>query len=377
MAELFLSDDPPPRKGRPRWLDGAGLGGVVAVMLAVGVLGDRGPKDQTAPAPTTTTSTTSPFRTGTPYDQTTTTEAPTTTTSVLRLGPLLPFQTDTVLLLNGGSTPMLVDVDAGTAMRIPVANSFGALAVGGGFVLPGQGSFQLLPSSGLPVTTVAAPVNMGHNRLMAGSSRTFWTTTEQLDGVEVVELGLDGAGTGRKVVLPVGAYVAGALDGALVVNSHGSLTLVDHTGRRRALGTGDVVAARGRTVARQSCALLRCRVELVDTVTGRARVVPELADVTGYLGGGAFSPDGRWLAYVLSTSGGGGQITVLDTAGGESWSAPEADNQLPFTFSPDSRVLFSVNAGQVCARVLATGDQHCLEGLGSSGAQEIVATAAG
>jgi hypothetical protein len=251
------------------------------------------------------------------------------------------------------------------------------VAVDGGFVLPGQTSFELLPNSGRAATALTWPVSSGHTHLLRAGPRSVWSITEQPDGIQAVERELDGDGTGRKVVVPLGTYVAASLDGALVVSSHGSLTLVDAgTGGRRALGTGDVVAARGRTVARQSCALLRCRVELVDTVSGRTRLVAGLADVDGYLGRGAFSPDGRWLAFAVSASR-SEQVTVVDTTGGQTWSAAATDSPVPFTFSPDSRVLFSVNAGQVCARVLATGDQHCLKGLGSSGAQEIVATAAG
>jgi hypothetical protein len=378
VAELFLSNDPPPRKGRPRWVDAAGLGAVVAAMLAIGVLGDRGAKDTAAPTPTTTSSTTSPFRRGTPYSETTTTEAPPTTTTVFRLGPLLPFRTDTVLLLTNGSSVLLVDVDGGTATRVPVAYRYGVVGVEEGFVLGGEGTFQILPSRGLPVRTVDLPPDAVRGRAMASGPRTFWSISDEPQGTEAVELDTEGRPTGRTVHLPAGVYLAGVLDDAVVVSGHGSLTVVDvRTGRPRSLGAGDVVAAHGRTVARLGCALLQCRLEVVDAVTGRARSIGGVPGGVGYVGQGTFSPDGRWLAFSVADNLGSQRLTVVSVATGRSWTADTLlQGPGPVAFSSTSDVVFAAVSGKLCAYRSSSGERHCLEGLDAWSAQELTAARA-
>ncbi|MCU1373432.1 MAG: hypothetical protein JWO68_718 [Actinomycetia bacterium] len=376
MDELFLSDDPPPTKGRPRWVDAVGLAAVVGVILAVGVLGDRGSRHPAAPAPTTTSTTTSAFDRGTPYERTTTTEPPSTTTTIVRLSPALPFPTHAVLLLNNGSgLPLLVDVDAATATRVSSA-TWGAVAVGNQFVLPGEGSFQVLPASGRPATTVEASMTAGPQQLLASGPGTFWSSRNGPGEVQMTELDLAGRSTGRKVTVPAGAYVAGVVDAGLVVAHHGSLTLIEvASGRPRDLGTGEVVAARGQRIARQRCLLLRCRLELVDTRTGRSRPIPGLATVNGYLSRGAFSADGRWLAYTL-TDENGERLTAVAIDGGRTRTTEPSGSTVPLAFSPDGSVLFSVTGTQLCAWVLETDARHCMDGLSSAGVMEMAAARA-
>jgi hypothetical protein len=361
VSDLFLSDDPPPRRSRPRWVDGIGLGALVLGIVAIGVLGDRGSSDRT-PAPATTTSTTSPFRRGTHYSSTTTAPEPSTTVVVQQLPDAgIPEPTRSVVLLSSGGSVILVDVDRATVERLPVASGGGMLGVDEGFVLPAGDRFQVLPSHGLPATTVEVDeVGLLTGQLLASGPHAFWAVSGGDSGGRAVELDTAGGRTGRRVEVPSGHYVAGVLDAGLVLGGHGSLTFVDGTtGRRRALGTGDLLAVGGRWIVRQSCEVLVCRVELVETTTGQARLLPALPAEDGYLQLGKLSPDGRWLAASFAQGAGGLRLSVVHLADRRTWTI-EVDGRAPFEFSPDGKVLFVPRDGDLCAYETSSGLPHCL-----------------
>lgn len=387
--DLFLSEDPPPRRARPRWVDGAGLAAVVLGILAIGILGDRG--DRGAPRPPTTTTpttTASAFRRGRPPDPTTTTAStvpePTTTTTI-RLTPPLPFRSRTVLLVGtGGSVPTLVDVDGGTARRVELDGphqGFGGIATDVGFLLPGPFGIGVIPNREGPPTslTIDAGGAPSGRSLVASGFRTFWSTVgDAADGrIHGVEWHLDGTPTGRRADLPPGVYVAGWVEGGLVVAGHGSIALLDPgSGRVRSLGTGEVVTSGAHWVVRFTCHLLQCGIELLDVRTGRARSLPDVPLVTGYVDSGAVSADGRWIALSLFHSEGEGVLAVTDTRTGRGWSTSEVAPNAPVAFSPDGRLVFSWRAGRLCAYTVEDGTPYCFTGLDVSNAQLFLAAPA-
>ncbi|MCU1488124.1 MAG: hypothetical protein JWN67_4870 [Actinomycetia bacterium] len=364
MSDLFLSDDPPPRRSRPRWVDAFGLAAVVLGIVAIGVLGDRSSPGR-APAPTTTTSTTSAFRRGTPYRSTTTFPEPSTTTTAPGPQPLssfgIPYPTDSIVLVSSGASVVRIDVDGATVERLRVVSGGGMVGLADGFVLPDGDGFQLLPTRGASTTPIETEGGGLQGGFFASGAHTFWSITGFDDGTTATERDTAGKLTGRRVQLPPQLYVAGVVDAGVVVGGHGSLTFVDATtGHRRSLGTGDLLAVGGRSIVRQSCELLECRVDLVDTSTGRARSFPHLRQESGYLQLGRFSPDGRWVALSFGDRTGYFHLSVVHLADGRSWTV-DATTPAPFEFSPSGNALFVAEGSELCAYETSSGVKHCLD----------------
>ncbi|MCU1488125.1 MAG: hypothetical protein JWN67_4871 [Actinomycetia bacterium] len=308
MAELLLGDDPPPPKGRSRWVDSAGLGAVVAVILAIGILGDRGAKGD-RPAPTTTSTTVAPATGPRPDPTSTVPPGP------VVLGPTLAEPTGTSLLVLGTSTPRLLDLDTGTLHEVTGASGFDAVGLRGGFVLTDPNGLGFLPADGSPVRAFDADSRRLQGRVASSDPDRVWLATESDDGGLLArEYDAGGRSTGRQLSLPRSATIEEAVDDGLVVSQAGSLTFVDATdGRGHDLGRGNVVAAKGRTLARLTCVVLRCRLELVDVRTGRATPVDDLPPAAQ--GFGTFSPAGRWLAVTLIGGNERAFLVVIDVVG--------------------------------------------------------------
>jgi hypothetical protein len=336
VAELLLGDDPPPRKGRPRWVDAAGLGAVVAVILGIGILGDRGSKDD-RPSPTTTSTTVAPV-TGPRLKPTTTVRSGTVV-----LGPALARPSGVSLLVLGTSTPRLLDLDTGTLRDVGGASGFDAVGLRGGFVLVDQNGLGFLPADGSPVRAFDADSRRLQGRVASSDPDRVWLATES-DGGGLVAREYDprGRSTGRQLFLPLSATIVGAVEDGLVVSQAGSLTFVDAAdGRGHDLGRGTVVAARGHTLARLTCVVLRCRLELVDVRTGRATTVENVAAAAQ--GFGTFSPDGRWLAATLVTGNERAFLVVIDVVGHRlGTTIGEGD---AFAFASDDTLMVAARAG--------------------------------
>jgi hypothetical protein len=378
-SDLFLSDDPPPRRARPRWLDALGLTVVVGAMVGVGVLGDRGSKDERRTTPTTasTTTTTSPFRRGRPYVSTTTTEPlPTTTTTIGFVPPR--FATGSMLLVMGSGNTLLVDVDGGTARQVAARQGYGAIGLEDGFLVPNQADVTFV---GLDGEATALPIPSGAQATWfeAGSSGRLWKLRNDEAGVSATEIDRQDRSTGRVLRLPAGTNVVGVAGGDFVVSAHGTLAVVDSdTARARSLGHGDPVAVGGGRLVRVACQLLDCRYEVVDVATGRVWGIPDLP-AAGWFNGGSVSPDGRWVALLLPTETGEVvmRVQALDPgAGGRHWEVPGAGQFAP-AFSPDSHVVFGASGGDLCAFTVEGGDMRCLDGVPGASQQVVAARAAG
>jgi hypothetical protein len=353
VSDLFLSDDPPPRRARPRWLDALGLAAVVGAMVAVGVLGDRGGRDDRAtPTTSSTTTTTSPFRRGRPFAPTTT--APTTTAE---LTPISDRPTGALLGTSDGGQFAIVDVDRQRVTTVPFAGGgMGVLGTPAGFVLAGQGRFVLWPAGGGEPTEVQATVDDATP--LFGEGDRFWAVHPEGDGTTATEHRLDGTTTGTLVHVPGGSTIVGTWAEGLVVSGGGALTaVVANDDALHELGTGDYVASRGHQLARVRCPLLRCSLEVVNVPSGKARRLPG-APVEGVFTG-TFSPDGRWLAYVLGRQDATEVVVVDLSSGAVSRSESLTQTYAQVAFAPDSRTLFRMQEAQLCATRLDTGTTTC------------------
>ena len=312
VSDYFLTEEPSPeeRQPRSRWVDVAGLAAIVAVILGVGILGDQGPRDESSTPETTTTTERRPKRI--PYDQLTTTVPPatTTTTDVTQIGRTLEVETDTVLLIEGQGRSLLLDVDAGTLRRIDHESSGGFVAgVEGGFLTTAPGGLEFLSlvgdsqDFGSGIDGWALPVR--------SPTGTVWVHGRP--GLVAAEYDLDGRSTGRRVLPPTSAYLAGVSEDGLVFGQAGSIVLVDpDDGPARSLGHGDVLGVEGRTVVRMVCEAFRCHVEAFDTRSGQSRAIVD-APVDGFrVDRGRFSPDGRWFAYQWSVGERAQELVLID-----------------------------------------------------------------
>jgi hypothetical protein len=330
----MLTDDPPPRRSRPRWVDGLGLAAVVGGILAVGVLGDGG-EPAVRPTPTTVPTavpTTAPR-----------TSVPTTTTSTslaqpAALGPLLPRSTGVVLFLLGPSTPKLIDVDTGTVRSISIPTLGSAAASPHGFVVGdvATGELRLISAAG-DVQPLPLAASGG---LLPGADGRWWSVAGGGERASLSEVDAGFQPTGPTIDLPPNVMPAGGVEDGIVVSQFGSVSLVARDGHVRDLGAGDVVAVRNRLLARFGCPRLRCTVDLVDTRSGRVRPVAGLPDVTSHVGG-RFSPDGRWLALILNEPT-ASVLVLVDVDRGRAELLRSAARG-PFAFSTDGRWLFVVD----------------------------------
>jgi hypothetical protein len=362
---LFLTDDPVPRRSRPRWLDGLGLGAVVLGIVAIGVLGDRGSPER-RPAPTTTTSTTSTFRRGTPYaSTTTTTEPPTTaTTLVQHLIGDINRPTGAAVLLSTGSSLTLVDVDAGTAQRLPASAGFGMVGLDDGFLVPTGGALRLIPARGGAPVDLPLPEPAFESRLLRAGAHSVWTFDGPSGDTSVVtEIDATGRPAGGHVTLPSGVYLTGAVDGGVIADARGGTVFVDgRTGRARSLGTGVVLAHGRRTIVRTTSVVLRCRTEVVDVASGRSHTlaIPDVADRARQA---QVSPDDNWLAVSYVDGVNIAHLLVANLRTGRSWTGDGLDTAAPIAFSPGGEVIFTTSAGSLCAFEVATALRTCLGGL--------------
>jgi hypothetical protein len=296
VSGLFLDDaePPPPKRGRPRWVDGLGLTAVVLGMVAVGVLGDRGSRDDGPPATSSTTTST--------VATTTAPLPPPSTTTTVRFAPLAtPTRTRLLLLQAGSRSSVVVDVDAGTSQPAPSAIT-GVDGVGTTAGLLGlrNGVLSLVRlSADLRTTQTEGRPLPAREYVLAPVGRSgAWVTAQ--DGVEVVTdlVGPDGTDTGKVIRLRPQAFVAAGFPDGVVVDQGGSLTWVPVTGRPRPLGNGSVFGAGDGRIVRNSCVELRCRLDVVEVRTGAARPVtgiPEVQASARPVAGSAVGGDGTWV----------------------------------------------------------------------------------
>ncbi|MCU1378789.1 MAG: hypothetical protein JWN29_1772 [Acidimicrobiales bacterium] len=376
MSDLFLSDDPPPRRNRPRWVDALGLTALVIGMIAIGVLGDRGSKDATS-VPTTTTTTRS--RTPTtrsaevgpnPSSQTTTTQAVPTV-----IAKRLQEETDTSLvLLADEQPPRLLEVDTGIVRPLLMPTGYAVTGTSAGFLIAAPKRLWLVRISELEVGATYATSEGEHLLVPAGLKHAWFTTPSAVRQV-AAELGPDGAETGRTITLPGQTQVVAGLDDGVVASQAGSLTYVPAEGEPRGVGSGQVLGGGGDSIVRTSCEALHCRVDLVDVRTGRSRSVTGVPEPQPTLdGGGLVSADGRWFAATLYDAADGIPTLVsidLTTGHGRILNRGSAR---PKAFAVTGRTLFAIDRGRLLAFDAATGSNREFTDLDASNVSRLAAT---
>ncbi|MCU1373433.1 MAG: hypothetical protein JWO68_719 [Actinomycetia bacterium] len=368
-VDLLLSDDPPPRRRRPRWVDGLGLTAVVGGMLAVGLLGDRGPRD--APEPTTTTSTTADRPAPAPAPTTTSTTAgPTFVTKRLQ------EETDTTLLLldDARQAIRLLDVDTGLLRPVLLPPGYTTIGTGEGFLVASPGRVWLVRIGGAGDEIVHGTTDEEHTLVAAGLAHAWFTSPSGVRE-KIEELGADGTRTGRAITLPGQSYVAAGLDEGVVVSQGGSLTYVPVRGRLRALGHGEVLGGGGHVIVRSSCEALRCHLDVVDTANGRSRPVTGVPEPQATLGGGGvLSGDGRWLAVtVYDADTGVATLVGIDLTTGRG-RVLNRGTAIAKAFAVTGPTLFTIDRGRLRAYDVTTGANREFSDVEATDVTQLVAT---
>jgi hypothetical protein len=172
-------------------------------------------------------------------------------------------------------------------------------------------------------------------------------------GGAALRVDLGGGSVLDRVPLPALAQPLGGTAAGLVVSTPGTISYISNDGNARLLARGQGLVSDGINLARLDClGNMSCGV-VVGTVEDpdQTRVTLREGDVpVGAFGpaGGAFSPDGRWLAlplYRQLPSGGFDQpmVAVIDvqlgTEAGRMGGSPLTSPRTPLGWSPDSKWL--------------------------------------
>lgn len=364
---------------RPHGLRNLAIAAAVIVGFVGGalILGRNDRKEPAAEAvPSTTTATTRPGQPTSSSSSSTTTStiAPPSTSAWIELapkGPLLPEPTGTVLY---SSTPtgrlVRVDLDTGvvTVRRFEAGDAGTQFLLRGGRVVvssPDQSRVHVLDRD-LHGTLAELNLDAGVRVLPGPAEDELWVVNENTfgpDGTSVdryaQRIRLDGTPAGPRVPLPPVGGIGGE-DGTgqllLYVGGPASTYVLDGTtGVPTRLLAGYPLAVDARRIVDLDCDVhLVCRVRVTERATGASRILPPLASpqlLNG--GGGALSPDGRWLALVLDPGNEPGTVAVVDLRDGSLRRFGDARpapywGQAP-SWSPDGRWLFWATGPRVYA----------------------------
>lgn len=370
----------------------------IAAAIIVGFVGGAlllGRNDRKEPAteaaPSTTRATTLPGQSTSSSSSSTTTStiAPPSTSAWIELapkGPLLPEPSGAVLY---SSTPtgrlVRVDLDTGvvTVRRFDAGDAGTQFIVRGERVVvtsPDQSRAYVLDRD-LRGPAVELNLDAGVRVLPGPAEDELWVVSQSPFGPDgttaeqyAQRIHLDGTPAGARVPLPTVGGVGGE-DGTgqllLYVGGPAATYLLDSTtGVPTRLLAGYPLALDAHRIVDLDCDVhLACRVRVTERATGASRVLPLAASpqlLTG--GGGALSPDGRWLALMVDATNEPGMVVVVDLRDG---SLRRFDDARPAPYwgqgpswSPDGRWLFwatgqrvyAWRAGSPGAVVVADGD---------------------
>jgi hypothetical protein len=340
----------PARPRRHLILAGLVVLGLVALLA---VLDGGGGETGARPAATTTSSSSSTTST-TRADVVT--SRPTTTTQPSLPSLVLGEASGVRLLVQAESGALLVDLDTGEISRPSSILGGFVVARAGGVVLAGPegrpaASYLAAPYDGDPVPIAPMPVGQV---LASVADDRVWLISASGPPFSAVEVSVDGEVTTPRVDLPPDGYVAGAVDGGLVVVAHGSIFVVHGSNDVTALGAGEVLATSQRSIAALACDdAARCSLAIIDARTRQRRRI----DVTAAYGQAVFSPDGSRLALLVSSGNAPMELKVLDlSSGGTTYSNVRLDfnGSLP-AFSADGQWLFSIDGTTIDAVRLDDG----------------------
>lgn len=356
----------PPRRRREMLL----VVVAIAVVAGVGMVGDSGNGDATAPPNTTTSrlrsadagggmrpgldvvrSTSTTLR----RSRSTTTAGPTTIASWPQVeagtGPSLPgaLTGSKVGLITAQGQVVVVDLDTGDQCR--TAEFRNGLYAPWSFPTAGR----MFVQTGEEMITIDAQCavtelsfNSSESWAAAWTDHSIWLMQGGSDQ-RLVEIDLaTGAPTGREVAIPRYQDArAVALGDDVVIGVSGQMTRVDpDTEERTDLGVGTPLASIGTRLALVECPELRCRLAVLDTSTGDRVALDGIEPVAWELA--QFSLDGRHLRIAVPTNDRNEPSTaIVDIETGEL-------RELGITlysssFTPDSQWLLGLENGRAIA----------------------------
>lgn len=312
--------------------------GVLALVAAIGFLGDGGGQEELAEADATTT-TTQRRTTTTPRRPRTTTTLPTEpiVTYVEGVGAVAPgATTGSAIVSTDGDEIVVLDLDTGRQCRIEVPGRSDGLWIGRGIgnrahINSNRGSRTV--TSGCELSE---PQQSIAELLPSERPGHVWELRHRANGVQLVEVAADGTPSGREVELPVWNGALHTVAGGFVTDVFGSVTFVDvATGEGRELADGITIAGAGDLVAVLDCEAFDCELVVIDL--GGRSVLRRASDraVMGWPGG-TLSPDGRWLAYLVHDDGGVPRAVIVDLATGAERDLGRSDGGSPVYFTATS-----------------------------------------
>lgn len=313
---------------------------VVALVVAIGVLGDGGGAAE-EPAEADATTTTAERRTTTtarrPRPTTTLPVDPIVTTTE-GTGPVAPgTTTGSAIVTTEGDEVVVVDLDTGDECRIEVPGARnGGLWVGRGIgrranVSGGNGMFTVTAGCKLTEPRQGAVVELLPN----DRPGHVWEVRHLAEGVRLVEQADDGTETGRQIEIPAWSGGLHPVDGGFVTDVFGSVTFVDAaTGQGRELADGFTITAGGDRVVIVDCRAFDCDLVVLDLEGRRLARRTTARPALGWQGG-AISPDGRWFAY-LTIDATVPTAVLLDLASGTQRDLGRADGGMPMAFTTTS-----------------------------------------
>lgn len=276
-------------------------------------------------------------------------------------GNLLPDpDADLTIVAADGDELLLLDTASGDRRRVEVA----PVVLDDVIAVIGD---DLVVEAGDDVVRVAEgqvrPVRLADDHLLVPTvaDDAVWVhsgETRYAAGTATL-LGLDGRVRDRVGLPAVALPLAGTGD-RLVVDTPAGVAVVDGDGGR-IVARGTALATDGERLAWLDCGGgLSCAI-VIGSVDDPARVRTTLdaADLPGGFAGlpiGAFSPDGRWLAFPRYRTDERGRLarvvlSVLDTATGaevfRTDGTPARPRGTPLAWSPDSRWLVFVSSGSI------------------------------
>jgi hypothetical protein len=189
--------------------------------------------------------------------------------------------------------------------------------------------------------------------------------TSAQSSMQLVDLA--GAPAGPTISIPDqgGSPTSDDAGGLLFASIDGIFTA--RPGSTARVTTGALVAVGPtRWLAEECDDHLQCGLTVIDRSTGTRRALAPSSGAQFQLSGGQISPDGRTAAVVGVDPAGGLAVHLLDLSTGQDTATPltidqdDAGDDALFVWSPDSRWLFSIDAGGVSVIDRSSGQRQVL-----------------
>lgn len=359
----LLEAGPPPHSRRTRQRHLVLLTGASVVALALGVTAQLLPgadrsSSPPGPSPSATSSPSSPAPSpSSPASASTTSKAPTV---VRRQGATVPGFGAGDLYARSGDAVYRIELGTGrvTATGATVGSSSPAVLLAGpsGVILrpldPGAG---VLVPDGRPARELWDLLRDAH-QVLPGPGSQLWVS-QSFDGrSSIFTLTSFSGRPAGTTVRENGYFLSDATGGLLLVDPGGVWQLRGTSWRR--ISDGIVLATGQRYHLLTSCDdAHRCGVQRYDRSTGRRTPVraPETLEL---IGGGALSPDGRYVAATFYVAGVAvTRVLEVDTGRklAELEPGPAPDTASQMLWSRDGRHLIGLDGGRVVVLDVATG----------------------